>query len=99
MNIFTVVDQAGQTRYEGTSLRDAYSIWQPIAIRREADMTDLHGNHITDMDCGGGDTLFWVFHDTEEPYTSGEAVTLMDTACGRSTCWDCADDHDMPHTA
>ena len=93
MDIFTVVDQVGQVRYKGGSLRDAYNVWHPIAIRREADMTDLHGNRITDMDCGGGDTLFWLNMQNEEE------IILMDTACGRNACWDCADDHDMPHTA
>ena len=91
-DLFTVVDSAGKTRYEGDSLRDAHCIWHELAIAHELYMTDEQGDRMTDMDCGGGNTLFWDIGEDE-------AMVLFDTACERNACWDCGDrwyEKDMP---
>ena len=87
-DLFTVVDQAAKTRYEGQSLRDGYDIWLQLAIVHVAYMTDEDDMPITDMDCGGGATLFW-----DDEY--GEHMELFDSSCGREgSCYDCTDDTD-----
>lgn len=93
-DVFTVVDQAAKTRYEGRSLRVAHDIWVQLATVHAAYMMDEFGNVQTDMDCGGGNTLFW---DDDQD----EHVVLFDSSCGRNACWDCAImdeiDPDVPH--
>ena len=88
-SLFTVVDTAGKSRYEGSSLRAAVDIWKIGAVVHDAYMMDEHGNVQTDMDCGGGITLD--FADTW-----GDEH-LMDSSCGRMSCTDCnPDDVDTP---
>jgi hypothetical protein len=88
-DLFTVVDQAAKTRYEGQSLRDGYDIWLQLAIVHVAYMTDEDDMPITDMDCGGGATLFW-----DDEY--GEHMELFDSSCGRTmSCTDCMEDEDF----
>jgi hypothetical protein len=88
MDKFEVVDQAAKVRYVGSNLAAAYGIWQQLAVQHEASLMDEYGNVQTDMDCGGGNTMFW-----DDGIV--DAVVLMDTACGREgSCWDCTDDKD-----
>ena len=94
-DVFTVVDQAAKTRYEGRSLRAAYDIWVQLATVHAAYMMDEFGNVQTDMDCGGGNTMFW-------DDNLGDPHVLFDSSCGRIACWDCSimdeSDPDVPPT-